>query len=98
VRILTHFFNLYGTLTLVGCAAYSAFIFWRKRILLHRALGNILIAAGATLPAFGGFFSRLQFPGALYLGEFFGVILLFYGFLRATTPMGTNVLAPAPAD
>jgi hypothetical protein len=44
VRVLTPFFNLYGTLTLVGGAAYSAFIFWRKRILLHRALGNILIA------------------------------------------------------
>jgi hypothetical protein len=98
VRILTPFFNLYGTLTLVGGAAYSAFIFWRKRILLHRALGNILIAVGATLPAFGGFFSRLQFPGALYLGEFLGVILLFLGFLRATTPMESSVPAPVPAD
>lgn len=87
VRVLTPFFNLYGTLTLVGGAAYSAFIFWRKRVLLHRALGNILIAIGATLPAFGGLFSRLQVPGALYLGEFLGVILLFLGFLRATTPM-----------
>jgi hypothetical protein len=98
VRVLTPFFNLYGTLTLVGGAAYSAFIFWRKRILLHRALGNILIAVGATLPAFGGFFSRLQLPGALYLGEFLGVILLFLGFLRATTPMGAAVPVPAPAE
>jgi len=87
VRILTPFFNLYGTLTLVGGAAYSAWIFWRKRILLHRTIGNILIAVGATLPAFGGFFSRLHIPGALYLGEFLGIILLFIGFLRATTPM-----------
>jgi len=87
VRILTPFFNLYGTLTLVGGAAYSAWIFWRKRILLHRTIGNILIAVGATLPAFGGIFSRLHIPGALYLGEFLGIILLFIGFLRATTPM-----------
>lgn len=93
VRVLTPFFNLYGTLTLVGGAVYSAFIFWRKRVLLHRALGNILIAVGAIMPAFGGLFSRLQVPGALYLGEFLGVILIFLGFLRATTPMGEEVVA-----
>ncbi|RME87211.1 MAG: hypothetical protein D6770_09905 [Anaerolineae bacterium] len=97
VRILTPFFNLYGVITLVGGAAYSAYIFWRKRILLHRTLGNIMIAIGATLPAFGGFFSRLGIPGALYLGEFFGVILLFLGFLRATTPMGETRTAETTA-
>ena len=93
VRVLTPFFNIYGTLALVGGAAYSAFIFWRKRILLHRTIGNILIAVGAMLPAFGGVFSRLQFPGALYLGEFLGIILLFAGFIRATTPMKSEVTA-----
>lgn len=97
VRILTPFFNMYGTLTLVGGAAYSAFIFWRKRILLHRTVGNILIAVGATLPAFGGFFSRMQIPGALYLGEFLGILLLFAGFLRATTPMKNEAIAPVRA-
>ncbi|HEY5902312.1 MAG TPA: hypothetical protein VIU39_07150, partial [Anaerolineales bacterium] len=86
VRILTPFFNLYGTLTLVGGAAYSAYIFWRKRVLLHRTIGNILIAVGALMPAFGGLFSRLSIPGALYIGEFLGVVLLFVGFIRATTP------------
>jgi hypothetical protein len=97
VRILTPFFNMYGTMTLVGGAAYSAFIFWRKRILLHRTIGNILIAVGATLPAFGGFFSRLQVPGALYMGEFLGILLLFAGFLRATTPMKSGSLDTVPA-
>jgi len=97
VRVLTPFFNLYGTLTLVGGAAYSAFIFWRKRVLLHRALGNIFIAVGAIMPAFGGLFSRLQIPGALYLGEFLGVILIFLGFLRATKPMDETVPAPVSA-
>lgn len=98
VRLLTPFFNIYGTLTLVGGAAWSAFIFWRKRVLLHRTLGNILIAVGALLPAFGGLFSRLQIPGALYLGEFLGVILLFLGFLRATTPMPDRQPLPSPTD
>ena len=98
VRILTPFFNLYGTLTLVGGAAYSAYIFWRKRVLLHRTVGNILIAVGALMPAFGGLFSRLQIPGALYIGEFLGVVLLFLGFLRATAPMGESTPAPAATD
>ena len=88
VRLLTPFFNLYGTLMLVGGAAYSAFIFWRKRVLLHRTLGNLLIASGAILPAFGGTFSRMGITGALYLSEFLGAVLLFIGFLRAITPMG----------
>ncbi len=87
VRTLTPFFNLYGTVTLVGGAAWSAWIFWRKRILLHRTIGNILIAAGAMLPAFGGAFSRFGLANALYLGELFGALLIFAGFIRATTPI-----------
>ena len=87
VRSLTPFFNLYGTVALVGGAAYSAWIFWRKRVLLHRSIGNILIAVGAMLPAFGGFFSRSGFSGVLYISEFLGAILIFVGFVRATTPI-----------
>jgi hypothetical protein len=87
VRVLTPFFNLYGTLTLVGGAAWSAWIFWRKRILLHRTIGNILIAVGAIAPDFGGTFSRFGVPSALYIGELLGALLLFAGFIRATTPM-----------
>jgi hypothetical protein len=86
VRVLTPFFNLYGTVALVGGAAWSAWIFWRKRILLHRTIGNILIALGATLPAFGGAFSRMGVPSALYVGELLGVLIMFAGFVRATTP------------
>ena len=87
VRILTPFFNLYGVIFLVGGAVYSAWIFFRKRILLHRTLGNILIAIGAILPGLGGTFSRFGIPGALYIGELIGAIFLFAGFVRATTPM-----------
>jgi hypothetical protein len=95
VRTLTPFFNLYGTVTLVGGALYSAWLFWRKRVLLHRTLGNILIAVGAILPAFGGTFSRLGVPSALYIGELLGALLIFAGFLRATTPM--RAAQPVPA-
>ncbi len=87
VRTLTPFFNLYGTVTLVGGAAYSAFIFWRKRVLLHRTIGNVLIAVGAILPAFGGTFSRMGISGALYISEFLGAVIIFLGFLRAVSPI-----------
>ncbi len=95
VRVLTPFFNLYGLVTLVGGAVYSAYLFWRKRVLLHRVIGNVLIATGALMPAFGGLFSRMGVPYTLYIGEFFGVLLLFAGFLRATRPMPEQ--APAQA-
>jgi hypothetical protein len=91
VRGLTPFSNLYGTATLVGGALYSAWIFWRKRVLLHRTIGNILIAVGAILPAFGGAFSRMGIGGALYISELLGAVLLFIGFLRAITPMGEKI-------
>ncbi len=87
VRTLTPFFNIYGTLTLVGGAAYSVFIFWRKKVLLHRTIGNVLIAVGAILPAFGGTFSRMGISGALYISELLGAVILFIGFLRAITPI-----------
>ena len=90
VRTLTPIFNLFGTVTLVGGAAYSAWIFWRKRILLHRTIGNIFIAVGAMAPAFGGAFSRFGVPGMLYLGELLGAVLMFVGFIRATTPIESS--------
>jgi hypothetical protein len=93
VRVLTPFFNVYGTVTLVGGALYSAYIFWRKRVLLHRVIGNVLIAAGAMLPAIGGGLSRFGMGGALYVSELLGAVLLFAGFIRATTPMAN----PGPA-
>lgn len=92
IRSMTPLFNLYGVVTLVGGAVYSAWIFYRKRVLLHRTIGNILIAVGALAPAFGGAFSRFGIPGALYIGELLGATLMFIGFLRATTPMGEKLI------
>jgi hypothetical protein len=85
--------NLYGTITLVGGAIYSAFLFWRKRILVNRMFGNILIAAGALSPAMGGTFLRAGLTDMLYLSEFVGAVLMFIGFMMAT---GTqSEMAPA---
>lgn len=84
VRILTPFFNIYGLVTLVGGAIYSAWIFWRKRVLAHRVVGNIFIAVGALMPAFGGALQRFGVHNILYLSELMGAVLMFIGFLYAT--------------
>jgi hypothetical protein len=71
---------------LVGGALYSAFVYWRQRIFANRMIGNILIAAGAMAPAFGGTLQRSGMPVALYVGEFVGAVLMFVGFLYTVRP------------
>jgi hypothetical protein len=84
ITLLTILFNIYGTITLVGGALYSAFLFWRKKVLANRMIGNILIAAGALMPAMGGSLLKAGMVDWLYLSEFLGVILMYVGFLQAT--------------
>jgi len=94
--LLTILLNIYGTLTLVGGAIYSAVIFWRKRVLFNRMIGNVLIAAGALAPAMAGSFVKLGLPDLLYLSELIGVVLMFIGFVQATTvPVRETIPAPA---
>jgi hypothetical protein len=83
--LFTILLNIYGTLTLVGGAIYSAFLFWRKKILANRMLGNILIAAGALSPAMGGSFVKAGLTDFLYLSELIGAILMFIGFIMSTS-------------
>jgi hypothetical protein len=85
IILLTILLNIYGTLTLVGGAIYSAFLFWRKKILANRMYGNILIAAGALSPAMGGTFLRAGLTDMLYLSELVGAVLMFVGFILATS-------------
>ena len=82
--VLAIVLNSYGTLMLVGGAAYSAFIFWRKRVLPHRMWGNVLIAVGGMLPAMGGVLVLLGNPAFKYIGQLLGGLLIFAGFLVAT--------------
>jgi hypothetical protein len=87
--IVTPIFNTFGTVALVGGAAYSAWIFWRKRILPHRVVGNILIALGALMPAIGG--GIIVGNGTInlfFLFELAGVIIMFIGFLRTKEVFG----------
>jgi hypothetical protein len=82
---LTIILNIYGTLCLVGGAIYSAIIFFRKRVFVNRMVGNVLIAAGAMAPAMAGSFVKMGLADLLYLSELIGVILMYIGFVMATT-------------
>lgn len=102
VRLTTPFFNIYGLLTLVGGAIYSAFLFWRKRVMPNRVVGNVLIAAGALLIGFASTLTRLGYGEYLYLGELLSAILMFIGFRFAAKPqpdeIGVREAVPVPAN
>jgi len=80
--------NTFGTIALVGGAIYSAWVFWRRRILAYRVVSNVLIAAGALIVAASGSLAGLGNPSYLFLGEFLGVVVIFLGFLRSREVFG----------
>jgi hypothetical protein len=91
VRLTTPFFNIYGLLTLVGGAIWSAYLFWRKRVMPNRVIGNVLIAAGALLIGFASTLTRLGYGQFLYLGELLCAILMFAGFRFAARPQPDEI-------
>ncbi len=93
---LTIILNIYGTIALVGGALYSAFLFWRKRVLANRMYGNLLIAAGALMPALGGTFTKAGLPDWLYVSELLGAILMYFGYLMAISVQDAS--APTTAS
>jgi len=96
VRLTTPFFNIYGLLTLVGGAIYSAFLFWRKRVLPNRVVGNILIAAGALSIGSASTLTRLGNGQFLFVGELVAAVLMFCGFLVAGRPAPQEEPAAQP--
>lgn len=102
VRLTTPFFNIYGLLTLVGGAIYSAFLFWRKRVMPNRVIANVLIAAGALAIGFASTLTRLGYGEYLYLGELISAVMMFAGFRMAAKPQPDEVVemntVPASAD
>ena len=86
VRLTTPFFNIYGLITLVGGALWSAGLFLRKRVLLNRVTGNAMIAAGALSIGLASAATRLGVGGYLYLGELVAAVLMYAGFLTAAAP------------
>ncbi|MBI2831566.1 MAG: hypothetical protein HYX79_04840 [Chloroflexi bacterium] len=89
IRLMTPVFNTFGTVALVGGAAYSAWVFWKHKLMPYRMISNILIAVGAIMPAAGGTSMRLTGHLTLfYVLELIGIILIFTGFLRSREVFG----------
>lgn len=86
VRLTTPFFNIYGLITLVGGALWSAWLFVRKRVLPNRVVGNVLIAAGALSIGLASTLTRLGIGSYLYLGELVAAVLMYAGFVIASAP------------
>lgn len=95
VRLTTPFFNIYGLVTLVGGALWSSFLFWRKRVMPNRVLGNVLIAAGALSIGLASSLTRFGIAQYLYIGEFVAAVLMFTGFVLAGRPAPAEQAAPA---
>ncbi len=92
IRWFTPLINLYAVVFLIGTAAWSAWHFARRAGEASRAAGNALIAIGALLPAIGGAMAKAGAVEVLYVGEFFGIILIWVGYVFCVkTP------SPAPA-
>ena len=80
-RLLTPLFNITGAMALVFGAAYSAWVWWRRRLYSYRVVSNALIAFGAFVPSMTHGLHRFGFTDGYYLGQFVGLALIFIGFL-----------------
>ncbi|MBI5032748.1 MAG: hypothetical protein HZB51_19665 [Chloroflexi bacterium] len=94
VRLSTIPFNIYGTVTLVGGALWSGYLFWRKRVLPNRVIGNVLIAAGALSVATASTLARLGNGSFLFVGELFAALLMYAGFVLASQPAAVEGKTP----
>lgn len=102
VRGFSPFINLYAAAFLIGGAVLSAVRYRRIEGMERRVLGNWLIAIGALLPGIGGTFTRFGHVEVLYVTEFVGIVLIYFGFRfnvsTGPSPLGrTDPSTPEPA-
>ncbi len=83
VRLFSPFINLYAVIFLVGGAVYSARFYKKRNNMRNKYLANIYIAIGAVLPGIGGSFTRFGYTEVLYVTEFLGLSLIFFGYIKA---------------
>ena len=98
VRAFSPFVNTYAFVFLVGGAIRSALRFRRRVETRNRFIGNVLIAVGAMLPGIGGTFTRFGHTEVLYVTEFLGLVILYFGFRLNVTPTPVAPLAPPRPD
>tara|TARA_E500000318_G_scaffold1676_3_gene2200 strand:- start:38645 stop:39388 length:744 start_codon:yes stop_codon:yes gene_type:complete len=97
---VTPVINFYAAFFLIGGAIISSLRFFENPTMRRRAYGTALIALGAILPGIGGSLAKVGTDGqmstgglveALYLSEFLGLILIWWGYELC-------VRAPKPTD
>jgi hypothetical protein len=77
-----------GSIVIIGLALVSAARSWRS--MRRLAYGNLLIVAGALVPAFGGSLTALGESAALTLTLTVGIVLLWAGYRLASTARSTD--------
>jgi len=95
VRSFSPFVNLYAFVFLVGGAIRSALRFRQRVETRNRFIGNVLIAVGAMLPGIGGTFTRFGHTEVLYVTEFLGLVILYFGFRLNVTAAPVVPVAPS---
>jgi hypothetical protein len=81
IEILAPIMNIGGAAFLFGGAVWTAWVFWRKRVMPYRVLSNVLIAIGALAPSILTGLIRLGFTSGFFLGQLIGVAFILAGFL-----------------
>ena len=96
---VTPLINTYAAFFLIGGAVLSSLRFFETPQHRLRAYGTALIAVGAILPGIGGSLAKVGADGdmstggiveALYVGEFLGIILIWWGYelcIRSPKPV-----------
>lgn len=93
---VTMLINIVGTLIIVGGTGFSAFTFWRRRIMRNRMIGVLWIGGGTIVVALGGSLARLGQPEFLYIAMAIGIAMIFGGVLWTRRPETVAVEAPPP--
>jgi uncharacterized membrane protein HdeD (DUF308 family) len=75
--------NIVGSLVLIGGALQSAYAAWRRGAASSRLAANVLIALGAFIVAGASTLTRFHVYELFYVGQAFGVLVMFGGFLAA---------------
>jgi hypothetical protein len=79
------FFNIPGTVLLLGGAIVSVYRFARKKEYAYRMWANVLIATGTIIIAGAGSMARAGQTVGLYPAEMIASAILLAGFLLAGT-------------
>jgi hypothetical protein len=92
-RTMSLFFNVPGTLFLLGGAVISVVRFSRKKEYAYRMWANVLIAIGTIIIAGAGSMARAGQTVGLYPAEMVASAILLAGFLMAgTLEKGTDAI------